>query len=130
MKLTAHFVASSILAVVLYPFFGIGSLFVFVSGFLIDLDHYPIYVMRFKNLNPFKANSYFIDRMPTKVLCVFHTFEFLLVLVVIAFFNSAGSIMLIGWATHMAMDYYSEHKKGIRSAKVKSIILFLWRQIK
>ena len=131
MKLTAHFIASSILALALYYFFGVNSLFVFVSGFLIDIDHYPIYVMRFKSLNPFKANSYFIEEMPMNVLCVFHAFEFLIALVIITFFSPIGSIMIVGWVVHMAMDYYGEYRKGIRGgAKVKFITAYLFRHLK
>ena len=38
MRLSIHFVASAVVALALYPWFGLWCLFYFVGGFLVDLD--------------------------------------------------------------------------------------------
>ena len=54
-----HIILGAIFAILLYIFFPAiefsGALIIFFSSFLIDFDHYLIYVAIKKDLNPFKA---------------------------------------------------------------------------
>ena len=132
MKLWTHFIATSLLALVLFPSFGIGAFWAFTTGFLIDIDHYFFYLIRFRfrKLNPFKANKFFIENKFHGILCIFHTYEFFGIMLVIAFFSVVGRIMLLALLVHHAMDFYSELRLGSIDAKAKSVIMYLIKRIK
>ena len=84
-----HFVASTALFLSLYPFFGISSALVYISGWLIDIDHMFYYTFKFKSINYFKARKYFSTLKPsrTKVMNIFHTAEVWFVMIVSSFFS-------------------------------------------
>lgn len=125
MKLTAHFIVSITLALSLYPFFGLDALWVFVTGFLIDIDYYFYYVIKYRKFNVFEGNRFFKEVKLYNVLCVFHTIEVFLLVVVLSFLSLVGKILLIGLVVHYIMDIYNEIKLGRMDSKSKSLVKYL-----
>lgn len=120
-----HFIASSILAIVLYPFFGISSLLVMLSGWLVDFDHVLYYILKFKSFNYRKAYDFYRKkRMKTKVMNIFHTVEFWTVMFVWSFFSTYILIMSIGLFVHIIMDFL--HLHHVKSISVRHITLTGW----
>lgn len=106
-----HFLASLVLCAVLYPFYGINSFFVIVSGFLIDLDHYLWYVYKFKNFNFIKAYKFYLKinkeksfAKQKKCIIIFHSVEFLILMVILSFYSKIMFIILIGLLYHYVLD--------------------------
>ena len=46
-----HFIVSLIIVIFIYPEFGINSLLVFLTGFLIDIDHLLYNIFKHKDLD-------------------------------------------------------------------------------
>lgn len=130
MRLLAHFIVSFVLALAIYPFFGSYSFLVLVSGFLIDVDHYLYYLLSGRGWNPFEANDFFIKVKSYNILCVFHTIELFLAVVVYAFFSRYGVILLVGLVVHHMMDLYSEYVLDRMDSKSKSIVWYLIKRSK
>jgi hypothetical protein len=114
MELWQHFIVSAILAIILYPLFGIYSLFAIVGGFLIDIDHIVYYIIRFRKFGFKKAQRYYqkLDLKGYKeVIRIFHTIEFNTIIVILAFINQLFLILLIGIIPHLIMDMINEKTK-------------------
>jgi len=106
-----HFIASLVLAAILYPFYGVNVLFIFVGGFLIDLDHYLWYIYKNKGFNPINAYKFYLKMLKEKsfnqkrkYLLLFHSAEFLVLMVIFAFYSKIMFIILIGLLYHYALD--------------------------
>lgn len=106
-----HFIASLLLSIVLYPFYGINSFFVLIGGFLTDLDHYIWYIYHFKDFSFIKAYKYYLKvfkeksfNKQKKCIIIFHTIEFLILIVILAFYSKIMFIILIGLLFHYAID--------------------------
>ena len=117
MKLSLHFLVAMIATLALYPFFGISALFVFIGGFLIDVDHILDYYLRYKTLNLKKAYEYYMkgnvnpDAKEYKAaLRIFHTLEFVAIIMILSFFKEVFFMMLMGVALHFVMDIWNEIK--------------------
>lgn len=106
-----HFIASLLLSIVLYPFYGINSFFVLVGGFLPDLDHYLWYIYHFKDFNLLNAYKFYVKVVKErsyskqkKCIIIFHTIEFLILIAILAFYSKIFFIILIGLLFHYAID--------------------------
>lgn len=106
-----HFLASLVLCAVLYPFYGINSLFIIIGSFLIDLDHYLWYVYKFKNFNFIKAYKFYLKinkeksfAKQKKCIIIFHSVEFLILMVILSFYSKIMFIILIGLLYHYVLD--------------------------
>ena len=111
MLLLTHFIASAILAAILFPFFGFYSLAVFIGGFLIDFDHVLFYLAKFKSLNLKKAHHYYRNiavkkdmEEYKKVILVFHSIEFIALMLVLSFYYKPFLALFMGAMLHMIMD--------------------------
>lgn len=102
-----HFIASTILFIILYPFFGVSSVLAYIGGWLIDLDHMLYYAVKFRSLNYFKANRYFRELKPSgkKIINVFHTTEVWLLMLILSFLNTYALIITLGLALHIILDF-------------------------
>jgi hypothetical protein len=109
MKPVWHFITSTILFIILYPFFGVLSLLVYIGGWLIDWDHMIYYAVKFRSLNYFKANKYFRELKPSgkKVINIFHTIEVWSLMLILSFFNTYALIITLGLALHIILDFIS-----------------------
>lgn len=125
MRLIAHFIVSTILAIALYPFLGIDSTWVFVTGFLIDIDHYFYYIIKYRKLNVFEGNRFFKEVKLYNILLIFHTVEIFLLVVVLSFFSLIGKVLLLGLIVHHVMDVYNEIKLDRWGSKSKSLVKYL-----
>ena len=111
MKTWVHALVSSILAVIFYPIYSWKVLFILAGGILIDIDHYFWYVYKFKDLSLFRCYKYYIRGMNKEkimeyvgILLVFHTMEFLLVMLLLSFYNEFALIFTIGLLSHYLLD--------------------------
>src|SRR3989344_7600316 len=99
---------SLLLTVVFYPVFGPVTLWILVGGVLIDVDHPLVYLARFRNFSLKKVVHYFEsnkDLMPA--LFIFHTVEFLAIMVVLSFFYRPALWFTIGMFVHYLADRVS-----------------------
>lgn len=126
MKLLYHFIISVILTIILYPFYGHYALLAMLAGFFIDVDHYFIYIYRFKDFNLIKAYKYLTRvTMSTKDLFLFHSIE----LLIIAFFfirYTFMQVLIIAFIVHMICDALEEIFVMKRNIKTFSFIRWLW----
>jgi len=106
-----HLIASSVLTAVLYPFFGVNSFFVLAGGFLIDIDHYIWCVYNFKEFNPRKVFKFYakVNREKSyaqqrKCLIIFHSVEFLMLMIFLAFYSEIAFLILAGLLLHYMFD--------------------------
>ncbi|MBI2650792.1 hypothetical protein HYX04_05800 [Candidatus Woesearchaeota archaeon] len=112
MKISIHLMASLILVAALYPFFGWSVLFILMGGVLIDADHYFWYVYTYKNFNIVKSYKFFIKNLKINdftnvegAVLIFHTIEFLLVMVLFSFYNKFLLLFTIGLLSHYLLDF-------------------------
>ena len=103
----AHIFYGAIFSIILYliglsPF---NSILIFLSSFLIDFDHYLWYVLKKKDFNLKKA-FYFLKEMEKKkpMMMVFHTFEFILLILILSFFFNPFLFILMGMLFHSLLD--------------------------
>ena len=111
MQITTHFWFTSILAAVLFPVFGWKVLIFYIGGVLVDTDHYMWFIAKYKKISPLKCYNFYMFESPRQsfkpiigALHVFHTFEYLTLIAVLAFFNNYIFIYLIGLLGHYLLD--------------------------
>ncbi len=111
MKTSVHVFASAVLAIILYPLFKWNVLLIFAGGVLIDIDHYFMYVYKYRNCSIFECYNHYIKHMQDPVqkenlgiLLIFHTVEFLLLMFILSFYNEYALVFTIGLFGHYLMD--------------------------
>ncbi len=124
-----HFLLGAIFALLLWPIFGLGSLIIFAASFLVDFDHYLLYVKLTKNYNLSKA-YYFMkklakDKSGKKYLFVFHTLELWLLLIAASFYSRYIFLIFIGVILHMLFDFGLTDSKYHFGNREFSLIAFL-----
>ena len=136
MKTWVHLLASSILALALYPLFNWKVLFVIVGGVLIDIDHYFWYIYKFRKFSLLNCYGYFIDGMDKDrimknrgILLVFHTIEFLLMAVLLSFYNELVLMFTIGLLLHYLLDGIFLYNVAKRLIVNPSIISWLSKNL-
>jgi len=112
----------------LYPFLGGNVLIVFLSGVLVDADHYLLYVFRKKDLSVKKCYDYHkdIEGLGKDNLEIFHTFEFWVLLLVLSFYYYLFWFVLLGVMFHMVLDWIDLYKRYYRIKKVRAWSLVRW----
>ena len=133
MYLRYHFLACVILTILLFPFFGYYSLLVFISGFLVDIDHYLYDVFNSKTFNLYKAYKMHMNkgRVIKDQLHIFHTLEFIILFLslVIVSMNVYLMILAISFIIHLNLDYIYELyliKNKIKLNQTRASSLSLW----
>ena len=103
-----HITLGIIISILLYPVYGANVLIIFISNLLIDADHYLWYIFRMKSLNLFKAFKFYKNRTLRlkyrNILHVFHTIEFLILIIVLSFYFEIFFLILIGIVIHLILD--------------------------
>lgn len=129
-----HVIASALLSMVLYPFFGLNVLWVFFAGFLIDVDHYIYYVLKFRNLSLKNAYKHFEEyekkRHFKDVLCIFHTVEFFVLILILSFYSKIVFLIFIGMIFHEILDLIDTYRLNLWEARAFSLIMWLKRNIR
>jgi hypothetical protein len=128
MNVSVHFVASLILAVLLYPFYGILSLIVLIGGFLIDTDHWLWYVYVKKDLSIANSYRYYVSREYRKdrpmVIHIFHTIEFWALCFFASLYLTPAFILTLGVFSHIFLDFIYSWQHDPRKERPTSIILY------
>ena len=138
MNLSVHMITSIIGMIILYPFIGLHSLWFFVGGFLIDTDHYLYNIFKFKTLSIKKAYRYYFYKEGRGTgnfhLHIFHTVEFWLLMIIMAFLTRAYplffymfTITFAGMILHVALDFIDLFRKDIIDVRAISILQWLLR---
>jgi hypothetical protein len=124
---STHFIASSVLAGILFPLYGWLSLLVFISGFFIDADHY-LYTLFTKNMWSLR-DSYKFYRFDYKRgsfdLHIFHTLEFALCFMLAAVFSQIVLILFVGYTVHMIMDVIHLLKNKTYNDRAYSLVQWM-----
>ena len=107
MLIQYHFLFGLIISFLLYPVYGLNVLIIFFVNVLLDVDHYILYIFKFKSFDMIKAHNYFFNE-EKPFLLFFHTVEFLLALLLLSFYFRLVFFVLIGVVTHLLLDIYEE----------------------
>lgn len=91
---------------------------IFLSSFLIDVDHYIFYVQRKKDLSLFRAYKWFIVNgkricKQRKIMVIFHTVEALVLVTILAYFFNIFIFILIGMLFHLFLDFVGNSHKDM-----------------
>lgn len=114
-----HIIASLLLALIGFKFFGFYFFIGFLSGgAFLDIDHYLYYVVVFKKFDLYDSYVFFesIRNKPRAVFCIFHTFEFLLLYLFLGVFlipkrKKFKNLKLLFWGLfggiifHLLLDF-------------------------
>ena len=116
-----HIILGAIASFLIYLIFQITPIqatLIFLASFLIDFDHYLIYVIKKRDLNFNRACNWFLDRRKKwaqftrkqkkeykRVVIIFHGIEFILFLIILSFFIPGTKFILIGVLIHLGLDY-------------------------
>jgi len=129
MKPWVHLLLSLILAVILYPIFNFGVIFIFIGGVLIDVDHYLWYVYKYKKFNLFDSYKFYNIKNTKEhlgILLIFHTIEFLAAMIFLSFYFKSILIFTIGLLPHYLLDliyFYKVYKRLIVNHSILSWII-------
>ena len=137
---SVHILTSLILALVLYPYFGLYSIVIFLAGFLIDIDHYFEYVARTGNLSPFKAYKEGIEfakkcyklrkSLRKDILHIFHVVEFYALIAILAIYSKFFLSIFIAITFHIILDIVALTYRNAIKARAHSLIGWLIRHTK
>ncbi|MBU1203900.1 MAG: hypothetical protein KKG60_02420 [Nanoarchaeota archaeon] len=126
-----HFIACIVLFVIMFPIYKFWALVVFVSGFLIDFDHYLWYIFRFKSFDLMKCYRFCACKknVVKNMLHIFHTAEaWILIGMVGAIFYKEFEFVifpfLFSLLVHLIMDFIY----GLTHIKVheRALSFFEW----
>ena len=130
MDISKHFIVNCLLSILLFPTYGMSSFLVFISGFLIDIDHYLWYAIKFKDFNPKSSYIFHKERKQLKEidrLHIFHVFEFWLLLLIISLIISIPTL-IIGLVIHLVMDF-SDIPSTSKDLRSTSLILWIYKNL-
>ena len=122
-----HFLLAIPLCIALFPFFGWNVWIILLSSVIIDIDHLPVYIIMFKNLNLKKMDNFFKKntcKIADKLCAVLHTIEFLVIIGLLALYSKIFFLILVGLLYHIIIDNVVVYKT-IHKIRTFSIILWL-----
>jgi len=133
-----HFLAALILSIFLFPIVQFKILIFILVAVFIDVDHYLLYIYRKKDFNLIRAYSFFIEkgklfRKTRKYdrkysLCVFHTIEFLILLIILIPTSSFFQIAMLGYSLHMIQDILSQIFMNSFNTRNYSIVGYIYER--
>lgn len=116
-----HISVGAIISVILFFIFQLTILqasIIFLASFIIDIDHYLLYVFKTKDFSIKNSINYFYERRKNwlklnlnerkirkRAVFVFHGIEFWILLAFLNYYFSFILFILIGIAIHMILDY-------------------------
>lgn len=134
-----HIILGFIFSLILYLIFPnmalIGAGIIFLSSFLIDMDHYIYYAIKKGNINPLKSIKYFMTKRKKlsnmniekrkefySGFCFLHGIEILTILFLLGIFVSKFFLLIfIGFTFHIFLDLLEEIHKNLRLDKISMI---------
>ena len=96
----------------LFPITIIQASLLFLSSFLIDVDHYLFYIWRKKDFSLKNAYNYHIQlgkinpKNKKPAMMIFHTAEFIILLAILSYFIPILTFILIGLLFHLILDMF------------------------
>ena len=102
-----HIILGFLFSLLLSPIVGYFSLIIFLSSFLIDIDHYFYYVVKKRDFNLINSVNYFLEKHRVKAILFFHSVEFLALLIILSFVNYIFIYISLGIGFHFILDIYS-----------------------
>lgn len=134
MRPLAHLLASTIIAALLYPIFGWKVISIIAGGVLVDIDHYFWCIFKHKNLDVIDCYKYYIDGLDKEkykknlgILLVFHTIEFLLIMIILSFYNNLFLFFIIGLLAHYLLDLIAIYNLAGHLIANHSIISWIYK---
>lgn len=135
MKPLKHIILGFIFSLILYFIFPkiklIEFSLIFLSSFLIDVDHYLYYVYKKRNLNLKKAYKWFIQKrdklltLPKKKRAEYkssflflHGIEFLIILGLLSLISEIFFFIFLGIAFHLILDIPEVYYRFNRADKI------------
>jgi len=135
MTLTQHIAVTGVAAAALAPFVSGGEILLFAAGgVLIDVDHYLLYIQRTRRFDVRGMFRYFAELQPIQKtipyvgLCLFHTFDFFLIVGILALFHPLLIPLLAGFLFHFAVDLVDLQRKGVPFIRPYFIVEHLIRR--
>lgn len=125
-----HILLGAVFSLVLFLAFNVSpfnSLLVFLASVLIDLDHYMWYVQRKKDLSLRRAYIWAKKHMnpPKPFFHIFHTIEFLILILVLSYFFNFFLFIFIGMIFHSILDLMEMiYNKQLNGREFSSIRYF------
>ena len=140
MKPYIHLILSFPIAVILYFFFKEYAFIFLLASFIFDIDHYIDYAVATKTLSLKKA---YIDCKKAGIytrkynhvlykdrLHVFHTIEFYLMILILAFYYKSFLFIFIGLMFHQLIDFIDALQCPILlQGRAMSLIMWLKRRL-
>jgi len=137
-----HILVGAIISLLIYLIFPITilqTLILFLSSFLIDVDHYLLYVFITKDISLKRSINYYYNhrskwlkltieerREFKRFSFIFHSIECWLILLILAQFHTIFYFILLGIAIHMILDYTEiKHLKEPFYQKFSIVYLYL-----
>lgn len=127
-----HLIASLIVSLLAYPIFEMFSFLIILTGVFVDVDHYLLYVYKFRSLDLKKAFDFHISLKEVKkgekqitYIYVFHSFEFMLLLLLLSFYSIIFVMLFLGVILHVIMDWIYDYKHPNKKI-VKAYCVLLW----
>lgn len=114
MLIYQHFLLSLIPSIILFYYYGWGVWIFIAVNVLIDVDHYPVYVWKFKTISFKKAYIYFKNIKKPDDIAIFHTFEFLILILILSFFYKIFFLVFLALLFHLILDIYDAHIRNIK----------------
>ncbi len=127
MNPVTHLLLSVIPAGILAYFNWTGGLIFLLVSVLIDVDHYPVFVIKFKSISLKKAYNYFKTINDCNDVAVFHTLEVLLFFFILSFFYPILFYVVGALAFHMAIDLYE--MKTENKSRFFSFTSWIWSKL-
>ncbi len=133
-----HIIHGFLFTLFLYITLGIPEIMPFViiffSTFLFDVDHYLAYIIRKKDFSFKKSYRFFVEsrykaiEKPKKrpFLFISHTIEFLILMIILSFFNKTILYMTIGLLFHSILDFHQLAKENRLYEREYSMIKFFF----
>jgi hypothetical protein len=120
----------------------IGAGIIFLSSFLIDVDHYIYYVLKKKDTNFKKSVNYFLIKRKKLIkikieernklysgFCFLHGIESFIILFLAGIFISRYFLfVLFGFAFHLFLDIFQEIHENLRIDKIS--VIYDWLKFK
>ena len=111
MKTPAHLLASAAIAAVFYPAFGWKAVLILAGGVAIDIDHYFLYILKYKKFGLRDCYDHFTSDAEKNnykdvmgILLIFHTVEFAAAMAILSFYSQLALIFSIGLLGHYILD--------------------------
>ena len=108
----------------------LGLILIFLSSILIDFDHYLWFIVNFRNFSLKKAYLYLKNNKSKKnkrKLMVFHTIEFLILILILSSFFKLFIYVFIGTLFHILIDTIDlifKIRKNKKSKRYFSLIYY------